>query len=129
VDFTKLRKLLNATSLSLASEADIQHAFPGVEVGAMSMFGNLYSVPVVVDKSLAESVEIVCNAGTHSETMKLLYRDFERAVKPKVGAFLAAQPAASKSKPKSKPKKKAAAKRPARLSPRRPEKKAARARR
>ncbi len=134
VDFTKLRKLLNATSLSLASEADIQHAFPGVEVGAMSMFGNLYSVPVVVDKSLAESVDVVCNAGTHSETIKLRYRDFERAVKPKVGAFLAAQPAASKSKPKSTPKKNATAKkkkakRPARRSPPRHAKKAARAKR
>ena len=83
VHLPKLKTLLNAKSLSLAGESDIKQAFPGVEVGAMSVFGNLYSVPVVVDKSLAESAEIVCNAGTHSETIKLRYRDFERTVKPK----------------------------------------------
>ncbi len=94
IDFPKLKKLLNATSLSLASEADIKQAFPGVEVGAMSVFGNLYSIPVVVDKSLAESPEIVCNAGTHSETVKLRYRDFERVVKAKAGAFVSAPPVA-----------------------------------
>jgi len=87
VDFPKLRKLLNGTSIALANEADIKLAFPGVEVGAMSVFANLYHVPVVVDKSLAESSEIVCNAGTHTETVALRYKDFARIVKPRVGSF------------------------------------------
>src|SRR3989338_2739153 len=42
VDFAKLKKLLNAKSLILASESDIAQTFPDVEVGAMSVFGNLY---------------------------------------------------------------------------------------
>ena len=96
VDFAKLKKLLNAKSLSLASESDITQAFPGVEVGAMSVFGNLYSVPVIVDTSLAASPDIICNAGTHSETIKLRYRDFERVVKPKVGSFATAPPRPAK---------------------------------
>lgn len=113
VDFPKLKKLLNGTSLTLASEDDIKLAFPGVEVGAMSVFGNVYNVPVVVDKSLAESSEIVCNAGTHSATIKLSYRDFERTVKPKVGSFAmvppgSRAPAKKTSANKKKPAKKAA---------------------
>ena len=87
VAFDKLKKLLRAKKVSLASEADIKQTFPDVEVGAMSVFGNLYEVPVIVDKTLAESAEIVCNAGTHTETVKLRYRDFGRLAKPKVGAF------------------------------------------
>ena len=53
----------------------------------MSPFGNLYGVPVVVDRVLGESAEIVCNAGSHTDTLKMRYQDFARLVKPKVGAF------------------------------------------
>jgi len=87
VDLKKLKSLLRATQLSIGKEADIRTLFPDVEVGAMSVFGNLYDVPVVVDKDLTEAAEIVCNAGTHAETLKLRYRDFAKAVKPKVGSF------------------------------------------
>jgi Ala-tRNA(Pro) deacylase len=111
IEFSKLKTLLNATSMSLASEADIKQTFPGVEVGAMSVFGNLYSVPVVVDKSLSVLPEIVCNAGNHSETIKLRYREFERTVKPKAGNFIQAPPTAkAKAKAKAKVKAKTALK-------------------
>ncbi len=87
VDLKKLKVVLRAKRISLASEADIKQAFPDVEVGAMSPFGHLYNVPTIVDKSLASAAEIVCNAGTHTETLKLAYRDFERLAKPRVGSF------------------------------------------
>ncbi len=87
VNLPKLKKLLRAKKLSLAGESDIKGAFPDVEVGAMSPFGNLYDVRVIVEKSLATSPEIVCNAGTHTETIRLRYRDFEKLVKPRVGVF------------------------------------------
>lgn len=87
VDFPKLKQLLNATSVKLASEADIKQAFPDAEVGAMPPFGNLYRVPTVVDQSLAQATEIVCNAGSHSDTITLRYQDYARLVNPKVGAF------------------------------------------
>ena len=87
IDLAKLRRILRAKKLSLTIEADIKRTFPDVEVGAMSAFGNLYHVPVIVDKALAVCEEIVCNAGTHTETMRLRYRDFEEVVKPKVGIF------------------------------------------
>jgi Ala-tRNA(Pro) deacylase len=94
----KLKKLLNAKKLSIGREADIKQHFPDVEVGAMSPFGNLYGVPVVVDEILGEAGEIVFNAGSHTETVKMAYRDFERLVKPQVGAF--GQPIARPAKPK-----------------------------
>jgi len=82
-----LKKLLRAKKLKLASESDMKQVFPDVDVGAMSVFGNLYEVPVMVDKTLVESNEIVCNAGTHTETIKLRYRDFAKLAKPRVGLF------------------------------------------
>lgn len=112
VDFAKLKTLLGAKKVSLASEADIKRAFPDVEVGAMSPFGNLYHIPTVVDTSLSSSPEIVCNAGTHTETIKLGYRDLERLAAPRVGSFALDAP-----KPKHKSR---AARRPSKRSTKKP---------
>ena len=102
IDFRKLKTALNVNKVSLASEGDIKRLFPDVEVGAMSVFGTLYNIPTVVDKALAQSEEIVCNAGSHTDTMTIRYRDFEQAVKPKVGAF-GLQAGGPKPAPKRKP--------------------------
>ncbi len=58
--------------------------FPGTELGAESPFGNLYNLPVYVDKRLTEQPEIVFNAGSHTETIRMKYDDFARLVKPKI---------------------------------------------
>jgi Ala-tRNA(Pro) deacylase len=50
----------------------------------MPPFGNLYGVPTYVDKSLAEEDYIVFEAGTHTEAIRLSYRDYEKIVKPQV---------------------------------------------
>ena len=50
----------------------------------MPPFGNLYDLPVYVDKALAQDETIVFQAGTHTDTMSLKYADFERLVKPTV---------------------------------------------
>ena len=116
IDLKRLKALLRAKTLSIAKEADIKERFPDVEVGAMSPFGNLYEVPVVVDRVLGESEEIVFNAGSHTDTIKMRYREFAALVKPKVGAFgqypKSARRKSSRPKPKTKAKtKKRAAKR------------------
>jgi len=87
VDFAKLKKLLRVKKLSLASEVDLKGLFPDIDVGAMSVFGNLYQVPTVADKTLVTSAKIVCNAGSHTDTITLRYQDFAKLTKPKVGAF------------------------------------------
>ena len=87
IDLKKLKAVLGAKTLTIAKEADIKEQFLDVEVGAMSPFGNLYQVPVVVDRVLGESEEIVFNAGSHTDTIKIRYRDFAALAKPRVGAF------------------------------------------
>ena len=87
IHLKKLKILVRAKTLTIAKEADIKARFPDVEVGAMSPFGNLYQVPVAVDRALGESAEIVSNAGSHTETIKIRYEDFVRLVKPTVGPF------------------------------------------
>lgn len=87
VDFTLLKKASGAREARLATEDEFGEKFPECELGAMPPFGNLYGMPVYVAESLAEDEEISFNAGSHSELIKLAYKDFERLVEPKVIRF------------------------------------------
>jgi Ala-tRNA(Pro) deacylase len=84
---SKLGTLLGAQDVRLAREDEFGSSFPDCEVGAMPPFGNLYGVPVMVDRSLAEDDTIVVQAGTHTDTLSLKYADFARLVKPTVADF------------------------------------------
>ncbi|MBI4299928.1 MAG: YbaK/EbsC family protein [Chloroflexi bacterium] len=88
VDLAKLRAVLGK-EVRLAREEEFSHVFPECEVGAMPPFGNLYNVPVYVEKSLTEDETIVFQAGTHADTMSIQYKDFERLVQPQVAEFAA----------------------------------------
>jgi Ala-tRNA(Pro) deacylase len=83
IDLEKLRKVVSQ-DVSLENEGEFESIFPDCTVGAMPPFGNLYGVPTYVDKSLAEEDYIVFEAGTHTEAIKVSYRDYEKIVKPRV---------------------------------------------
>jgi Ala-tRNA(Pro) deacylase len=87
VDFDKLHTALGKPDARLATEAEFRDLFPECEVGAMPPFGNLYGIRVIADPSLAKDEEIVFNAGTHTEVIRMSYADFVRLVKPEVMAF------------------------------------------
>jgi Ala-tRNA(Pro) deacylase len=53
----------------------------------MPPFGPLYHQPVVVDKSLTSDPEISFNGGSHSDAIRMRYRDFEELVQPMVADF------------------------------------------
>ena len=84
VDLDRLRKAVGAKKAELATEQDFKVMFPECEVGAMPPFGNLYGLDVVAAVSLAEDEQIAFNAGSHTELIRLAYKDFERLVKPRV---------------------------------------------
>jgi len=82
-----LREATGAAEVRFATEAEFKELFADCEIGAMPPFGNLYGMDVYVAASLAEDEEIAFNAGSHTELIKLAYRDFERLVKPQVASF------------------------------------------
>jgi len=82
-----LREVTGSDQVKFASEEAFQRKFPDCETGAMPPFGNLYGMEVYAAESLAESDEIAFNAGSHTEVIRLAYKDFERLVKPKVVSF------------------------------------------
>ena len=87
VSMRTLGGYLNDPHLRLATEDELKQLFPGCEVGAMPPLGNLFDLPVIVDTSVAEQEFIAFNGGTHRDVFHLSYGDFDRLVKPAVGAF------------------------------------------
>jgi Ala-tRNA(Pro) deacylase len=87
VDLYRLRTVFATHSVRLATENEITGLFPDCELGAMPPFGNLYGLPVYVDQSLTEDAEIVFQAGTHSEAIRMRYWDFAALVFPVVAEF------------------------------------------
>ncbi len=87
IDFKLLKKSLGAKRVKLAGEKEFADSFPECEPGAMPPFGNLYDMDVYVAKSLTEDEQITFNAGSHSELIRLAYKDFETLVEPKVVKF------------------------------------------
>jgi Ala-tRNA(Pro) deacylase len=87
LDLAKLGAALPEKTAQLASEEEFAQLFPQCEPGAMPPFGNLFGLPVYVDTILSRDETIVCQAGTHTETVRLRYADFARLVAPTVGDF------------------------------------------
>jgi Ala-tRNA(Pro) deacylase len=87
VDFGLLKGVSGAQKVELASEDEFRGMFPECEAGAMPPFGNLYGMDVFVAQSLEEDEEIAFNAGSHTELIRLAYKDFKRLAEPKVGRF------------------------------------------
>lgn len=84
VDLDYLKRGVTADNVEVASEAEFKNLFPDCEVGAMPPFGNLYDMDVYVAEKLTEDEEIAFNSGSHTELVKLSYKDFENLVSPKV---------------------------------------------
>lgn len=82
VDLERLREATGAGTAELADERTFAREFPECEPGAMPPFGHLYGMPVYVEPHLALDAQIAFNAGTHTELIRMAYRDFERLAHP-----------------------------------------------
>ena len=81
LDLAPARAALRATRhLRLATEEEIQIAFPGSEVGALPPFGA--SLPEVVDIRLLYRERIMCAAGDHRHCVLVDPRELLRVAEP-----------------------------------------------
>lgn len=91
LDLRKLAKALRVDEVSLATEDEFRGLFPACELGAMPPFGNLFGLEVFVDRDLERDEEIVFQAGTHRDTVRMQYADFIRLSRPTAVDLAAAQ--------------------------------------
>jgi Ala-tRNA(Pro) deacylase len=70
LDLEKVKATLGCEDVRLAREEEFAPIFDDCERGAEPPFGNLYGLPTIVDADLTTE-EMVFNAGSHTETMKI----------------------------------------------------------
>jgi len=87
LDLHRLKAELDVKHLEIVAESDLEKFCPDCEVGAFPPFGNLYGMDVWVDRSLGRSEEIMFNAGSHTEAIRMKYSDYAKLVMPQVGDF------------------------------------------
>ena len=87
LDLKRLKEVFRTSHVRLATEEEFRGLFPDCDIGAMPPFGNLYGLEVYVDRSLTEDDEIVFQAGTHREAIRMRYQDFANRVGPTVEEF------------------------------------------
>jgi len=87
VDLSELRAWTGCRDLRLAHENEFERYFPDCEAGAMPPFGNLYDMSVYIAPELAAETEIVFNAGSHTELIRMNWSDYQSLVKPHVAQF------------------------------------------
>jgi Ala-tRNA(Pro) deacylase len=87
IDLERLRLLANAETLRLAQPHEMVTLYPDCEEGAMPPFGALYLQRVFADQCLVGEPEMVFNAGTHTDCIRMHYGDFAVVANPVVGRF------------------------------------------
>ncbi|MFW5798301.1 MAG: aminoacyl-tRNA deacylase [Planctomycetota bacterium] len=87
IDFELLGEITGAESITLADEQEFMQKFPNCEVGAMPPFGTLYDMETYLADELTDAREIVFNAGTHTELIRMSYDDYVRLAKPRIIRF------------------------------------------
>jgi Ala-tRNA(Pro) deacylase len=87
IELDRLRELAGAQALRLAEPREITDLYPDCEEGAMPPFGELYLQRVFVDESFVGDPEMVFNAGTHTDCIRMHYGDFADLARPTVGCF------------------------------------------
>ncbi len=87
INVSNLREALQVVSLRLAHEDEMAQLFPSIELGAMPPIGPMLNLPVIVSEPLTHDEEITFNAGTHTDVIKMPYKEFEELVHPTVADF------------------------------------------
>lgn len=83
----RVRQLLGAEQVRLASEAEMDTIFNDVDTGAIPPLRHWEGVEVIMDETMRVDGPIVIQGGTHQDTIRLSFSDWFGMVQPRVGAF------------------------------------------
>lgn len=90
VDLNKVAAMLGGAQVTLGTEQDIASHCPDCEAGVLPPFGSQYGMRTLLDESLAGD-EIVFEANTHDEAIRMKCTDFQQVEGPLVGHFATAR--------------------------------------
>lgn len=86
LDLSKLKKLLKAKKIEIARENIMKKIFK-VRPGAVTPFGEIYKVPVYIDRALLRAKKIVSGAGNFEDSVVMTVKNFSKVTKGVIGDF------------------------------------------
>ena len=101
IDIKKLKKVLKAKDVSIPKENVMVKVFK-IKLGAITAFGKLHKVETVVDKSLLKAKDVILQAGSFTDSIRMKAKDFIEMEEAKLANF--AQGAGYKAPKKKNPK-------------------------
>jgi len=81
IDFRKVKKMIGSRKLSLATAEEVKNITNCV-IGGVPPFGNLFNIPVYVDKRLLNNEFIDFNAGLQTISIEMKSDDLVRIINP-----------------------------------------------
>ena len=83
LDLHRLKIQSGAKQIQLASELEFSHEITDCDPGAMPPFGEHYHMDVWMAESLQHQDWVACNAGTHTDLLKIKAADLLKLIHPK----------------------------------------------
>jgi Ala-tRNA(Pro) deacylase len=87
VNLDRVRLILGVGSVRLATEDEMTAYFADCEVGAVPPLRHWDNVPVLMDRSLQVQGDILFQAGTHQDAVRLNFQEWYEMVEPQVASF------------------------------------------
>lgn len=81
VDLKKFKQAIMEKNVALASPEEVLKK-TRCTVGSVPPFGNLFDIPVYIDKSFLSKERIVFSAGSHTKSIEMNLKDYLEMVKP-----------------------------------------------
>jgi len=89
LNLKKLKAALKAKKITIPNEK-VMIKVLNVKTGGITPFGALHKLETIVDKSLLKTNEMIVNAGSFTESLRLKAKDFIKLEEAKLGNFVEA---------------------------------------
>ncbi len=92
LDFDKLKKVVGKLKgkdvkvIKIPGEKIMEEALK-IKVGALTAFGSLHKIPVIVEKKLEKAKKVVFSSGTLNHSIEIAVKDFVKLEKAVLGSF------------------------------------------
>ena len=86
LDGRKIRRNLGYRNIRFATPEEVEQ-ITGLKIGSIPPLGSLFGLHTICDSALGENEEINFNAGTHTDSICMAYRDYLKVEDPEVVDF------------------------------------------
>lgn len=86
LDRRKIRQNLGYKNVRFATPEEVER-ITDLRIGSIPPFGSLFGLRTVCDPALGENETINFNAGTHTDSIRMTYRDYVRVEEPELVDF------------------------------------------